>query len=322
LDINGKEYCTSLPVVGTDPANPAGNEQGFLVKVTECVDHKMQGNKVRLEKGDVVTLTQHYDVDPASQRQFPMPGGKHGGIMALFFTMMDCDAGTFAEVYVKRNDTCVPTPAKKCKGKDCPHYDTLEACQADGELSEEEAAPVPESQELAVMEPEDPEDPDGIIGTMNLLWRDCGGADKWVNFTGLNTDKLKLGRKTKIHALGQLTREIPSTANLTVKFASGALGLTLGTIEANACDKKHGFWTLIHNIHLEYHPLSCPMQPGDFDGQLDVYVSPLIPKLAGHTTTTLVAHTEDEEIFCLEVVTTAGDTPNGPKIPEVPAIVV
>jgi hypothetical protein len=198
----------------------------------------------------------------------------------------------------------------------------LEACQADGALAEEEEVEAePVSQALVVPEPEepeDPEDPEGILPTMNLLWRDCGGADKWVNFTGLDQKKLKLGRKTKIQALGKLNREI-TNANLTVKFASGALGLTLGSLDDEACEKKHGFWTLIHNIHLEYHPLGCPMSPGAFAGQLDVYVSPLIPKLIGHTTTTLVAHTAEEEIFCLEVITTAGDTPNGN---EIPAIVV
>lgn len=307
-------------MVGSDPTNPAGNEQGFLVKVTECVDHKVKGNKIRLNQGDVVTLTQHYDVDPTSTRHFPMPGGKHGGIMALFFVMMDCDAGTFAEVYVKRSGVCVPTPAKKCHGKSCAHYETLADCLADVE----EVKAVEESQALTVAS--DPEEPGSDLPlpfqNLNILWRDCGGPDKWVSFSGLDQDKLHLGRKTKITAAGQLSREIPQGTNLTVKFANGALGLTLADFDDEACDKKHGVWTLIHNIHLEYHPLGCPMPAGDFEARMDVYVSPLIPKFVAHTTTTLVAHTADEEIFCLEVVTTAGDTPNGQEIPEIPAIVV
>merc|ERR1712139_294013 len=135
LEINGKEYCTSMPVVGTDPENPAGNEQGFLVKVTECVDHRQQGNKVRLEAGDVVTITQHYDVDPKSQRHFPMPGGKHGGIMALFFSVMDCDAGAWGEVYVRRNDTCVPVPSSK-RQRIGEHFDTIAQCEEGASPSE------------------------------------------------------------------------------------------------------------------------------------------------------------------------------------------
>merc|ERR1712196_476961 len=94
MSINGEEYCQSHPVVGDDPSNPAGNEQGFLVKVTECVDHQQLGNKIRLEKGDQLTVTAAYEVDPASKKGFPLPGGKHGGIMGLFFSLMHCDDGT------------------------------------------------------------------------------------------------------------------------------------------------------------------------------------------------------------------------------------
>jgi hypothetical protein len=312
MAINGEDYCYSLPGVGTDPTNPIGNEQGFLVKVTECVDHKIKGNKVRLNKGDVVTLTQHYDVDPASQRQAPFPGGKHGGVMALFFAMMDCDPGTFDEIYVKRNDTCVPTPSSK-KKRVGDHYDTLEECQA-GVLAKEEET-VEESQALVVVD-SDPEEPELPFKGMNLLWRDCGGPNKAVNITGLDKKKLHIGRKNKISMSGQLSRPI-TKANVTLKFASGALGLTLGDTDGEACSNSGGGWTLVHNIHLKWHPLGCPLQPGDFSGRLDVYVSPLIPKLIGHTTTTLVAHDGDDQLFCLEVVTTNGDTPNGNQIPEI-----
>lgn len=78
-------------------------------KFTECVNKDKLGNNVRLERGDVVKLESWYDVDPDSTVTLPLPGGKHGGVMDLFFTFMDCDPGTFGEIYVCRQETCQAT---------------------------------------------------------------------------------------------------------------------------------------------------------------------------------------------------------------------
>jgi hypothetical protein len=302
MAINGAEYCTSLPVVGTDPTNPPGNEQGYLVGVTQCVDHRMQGNKVRLEAGDKITLTAQYDVDPKSQRHFPMPGGKHGGIMALFFAFMDCDAGTWGEIYVRRNDTCVPVPGQK-RDRVGEHFDTKAQCEEGAKLSELDA--VQESQEIVVDSVAEPES-----GEMNLLWRDCGSSGKVVNFTAITPSTMKIGSKTRIQASGQLSHDI-TAANLTVKLTSGLAGLTLASFDDEVCSESHGVWTLEDQIHLQWNPLGCPLAPGNFSGEFDFWVSPLIPTAIAHTTTTLVAHSEGEELYCLEIVTTTGDTPNG-----------
>jgi hypothetical protein len=306
LALNGKEICTSLPVVGTDPANLPGNEQGFLVKVTECIDHRLLGNKLRLEKGDTMTLTQTYDVDPESQAFYPMPGGKHGGIMALFFAMIDCDEGSWGEIYVRRNDTCVPVPSSK-RQRVGEHFDTKAQCEEGAEPSEDVEA-VQESQ--AFVADSSVAVPDPSLGKMNLQWRDCGLSSKLVNFTALTPSKLHIGRKNRIQASGQLSRTI-TAANLTLKMASGIAGLTLASFDAEACSESHGVWTLVDQIHIQWQPLGCPLAPGDFSGEFDIYVSPLIPTAIAHTTTTLVAHDGDEELYCLEVVTTTGDSPFG-----------
>lgn len=47
-------------------------------------------NPIYLKKGDVVRVDALYDVDPASTATLPIPGGKHGGVMGLFFFMSDC----------------------------------------------------------------------------------------------------------------------------------------------------------------------------------------------------------------------------------------
>merc|ERR1712232_855605 len=101
--------------------------KGYVVAFSECVAPQL-GNQIRLNKGDILTITAFYDVNAKSTMNLPLPGGKHGGIMALQFFNMDCDPGTFGEIYVCRNSACVPTYKGK-KGTD-EHWETLEECQA------------------------------------------------------------------------------------------------------------------------------------------------------------------------------------------------
>jgi len=128
MTINGVEHCTSYQIHGTDPANPPGNEKGFVVKFTNCVDKDTLGNHVRLNKGDKVNIRAHYDVDVNSEATLPLPGGKHGGVMDLFFTFMDCDPGTYGEVYVCKQSTCVPTFDGHAPAKEI--FKTIGDCQA------------------------------------------------------------------------------------------------------------------------------------------------------------------------------------------------
>lgn len=61
--VNGKEVCTSKAIYGTDPNNTPGNELGYVVNFTRCIDKDNLHNEVRLNKGDVVTINSLYDVD-------------------------------------------------------------------------------------------------------------------------------------------------------------------------------------------------------------------------------------------------------------------
>ena len=81
LSLNGKPVCTSSAIYGTDPANPPGNEKGYIVNFTRCIDQDHLGNSLRLEKGDVLSIEALYDVAAGSARAAPLPGGKHGGVM-------------------------------------------------------------------------------------------------------------------------------------------------------------------------------------------------------------------------------------------------
>merc|ERR1711865_1190876 len=129
---------------------------------------------------------------------------------------------------------------------------------------------------------------------------DCGGSSKLVNFTAVTPSKLQIGQKTRIQASGQLSRDV-TAANITMRFASGFVGLTLASFDDEACSESHGAWTLLDQIHLQWKPLGCPLAPGDFSGEFDVWVSPLIPTSIAETTLTLVAHSGDKEIYCLEM---------------------
>jgi hypothetical protein len=112
MKIDGVPYCQTTPVYGTDANNTPGNEKGFVVKFDPCVDSKKKGNAIHLKKGQRIDLDAVYDVDPQSTRSKPFPGGKHGGVMALFFAMIDCDDGAKAEEFVCREKQCVLVPSK------------------------------------------------------------------------------------------------------------------------------------------------------------------------------------------------------------------
>jgi len=116
MKIDGVPHCQTTPVMGTDPNNTPGNEKGFAVKFIPCVDTKKdtdyKGNAVHLKKGQRIDLDTVYDVDPQSTRSLPFPGGKHGGVMGLYFAMMDCDAGLSSEEFVCRENQCVLVPSR------------------------------------------------------------------------------------------------------------------------------------------------------------------------------------------------------------------
>jgi hypothetical protein len=136
MAINGQEVCTSSAIYGTDPKNAPGNEMGYVVNNTRCIDHDNLHNSVVLKKGDELTVTVNYDVNPASTRSHPMPGGKHGGVMGLFFYTIECDDGTFNEEYACRQGQCVAVPAgsetelKKPKGEYATRGECEQHCAA------------------------------------------------------------------------------------------------------------------------------------------------------------------------------------------------
>jgi hypothetical protein len=124
LHHNGRPVCMSNPVYGDDPNNPPGNELGYVVDFSYCIDAQVPADAIRLEKGDSLTLTTNYDVDEESTRGYPFPGGKHGGVMGLFFYQIDCDDDAVAAGFACRQGDCISVP----KGKNTSEFDTLGDC--------------------------------------------------------------------------------------------------------------------------------------------------------------------------------------------------
>jgi len=265
-----------------------------------CVDYRKTGKKLRLNKGDVVMATAHYDVDPTSTRYFPAPGGKHGGIMGLWFSVVECDPGTWGEVYVRRNDTCIGTPRSKSH-RVGTFYDTKALCEAQTDPQNSQ-----ESSTLEIAPPEEQpssEEADPQFGRVDLVWRDCGTSSKWTTITSVTPESMTIGGYNNLKAFGDLSRDIEA-ANVTVKMSSGAVGFTLMDFSGDACNGKTGQWTLLDQIHLEWHPLKCPIRAGGgFSAELRLFVDPIVPRAIAHTTTTVVVHSHGEEVGCVEVVT-------------------
>jgi len=303
IDVNGERKCDVHPIIGTDPNNTAGNEQGYLVGLTMCVDYRNTGEKLRLNKGDQFTATAYYDVDVASTKYFPEPGGKHGGIMGLFFAVNDCDEGTWNEVYVRRNGTCVPSPRSK-SDRIGTFYNDRASCAAQTDPQS------PAIQQIVHAQVEDKAESSAEVGEgeVDMVWRDCGSSSKLANITGFTPKSMTIGGSNTIKASGVLSRDVQA-ATFSLKMASGAAGLTLLDFGGDACGRKVGKWTLVDQIHLKWLPMKCPVKAGDFAASLELYINPRVPRKYAHTTTTILVHDQDgEEIACAEVVTGSAPT--------------
>jgi len=268
------------------------------VGLTMCVDYRATGKKLRLNEGDKMTATLYYDVDEHSTKYFPAPGGKHGGIMGLFFSVIDCDEGTWNEVYVRRNDTCVPAPRLK-SNKIGTFYNNRSSCEAQ---TDPQSPSIPQIAP-PVEEDEQEEQPMVTGGKVDLIWKDCGSSAKLANITGFTPGSMGIGMYNTLKASGTLSRDVEK-ATFSLKMSSGGFGLTLMELAGDACSGKVGKWTLAKQIHLSWLPMKCPVKAGDFLAQLRLFVDPAVPVFIAHTTTTVLVYDQDgAEVACAEVVT-------------------
>jgi len=291
--VNGEQVCEIYPHIGKDLNNTAGDEAGYLVGMSMCVDYRETGKKLRLNKGDILTATATYDVDQGSTRYFPSPGGKHGGIMGLFFSMMECDEGTWNEIYVRRGVSCVGTPRSKSSVVGT-FYNDRASCEAQTN---------PQSPAiLKIAPPVVVEETLPQFGKLQLILRDCGSESKLSNMTGVTPAVFGIGGYTDIKVTGTISREV-TTATYQLKMSSGAAGLTLLDFGGDV-SQGLGKWTLKDQIHMEWLPMKTPIKAGAWATKLRLFVDPAVPVAFGHTTTTVIVRDQDGlEIACAEVAT-------------------
>jgi len=287
------------------------------VKFSQCVDNRTLRNAVRLNKGDLVTVTSLYDVDPRSIRNLPFKGGKHGGTMSLFFVLMDCDPGTFGEKYVCRNASCIPVPSHKGK------YDTLPQCEeacgseevttggSHGKAArrfevepQSQTLHVPISDKVETIAPKvgnevvSPE-----IGRLSVTWKDCGDSQTHAKITAVHPDIVKLGSITTLEGYGFLDKAFQS-GNFSIKMVAGILGITLVDVSSDMCQVQKPVSTLLDLIHISWDGLECPLKAGNQSLKMRLRLNELLPPQIAQTTTTVLARSATgEKIFCLEVFT-------------------
>lgn len=78
LLVNDEVACVSIPRYGTEPKTP-GNEKGFIVEFSTC------RTKFVIKAGDRIGVRAVYYVGHNDTTGSGVPGGSHGGVMALFY---------------------------------------------------------------------------------------------------------------------------------------------------------------------------------------------------------------------------------------------
>lgn len=289
--VNGKHYCSSFPTIGTDPDNTPGNEKGYVTGFTKCIDQDNFGNQVRLNEGDVVTLEALYDVDETSERNFPFPGGKHGGIMGLYFMAMDCDDGKWPYQYHCAEDQCV-----KVRGAE---FETLEDCQSS--CGSGVGASVDAANDVSA-------DVDsGIFEQMKITkWEDCGdyAGGALAKITALDKDAIRLGINTPITGTGYVDQEITGgTFNILMQLPNIPILPLALEYTGDLCERKE-----IHIIagkgigKLVWDGISCPMKPGNFSNTLEVNLAAYLPP--GLVESNIVINAADQDgnqVICLNL---------------------
>ncbi len=83
LSVNGKRLCTSYPTYGTEDG-VAGNERGYLVAMSPCVDMSSGQPYLVLKKGDTATVDAYYYAGSDDPRLL-YSDGTHLNVMAYMY---------------------------------------------------------------------------------------------------------------------------------------------------------------------------------------------------------------------------------------------
>jgi len=306
--VNGKKHCENVPTVGTDLNNTPGNEAGFLVKMSECVNEDKYGNGIRINKGDVVKVEALYDVDPSSTTYAPFPGGKHGGIMALFFSVIHCDPGTWNERYVCRNRQCIGVGKRKHLDKSEPQWNTIEdcskACSSESPNFMQRPIAMYEDKDFVAPPPAQVSSTAQDFGKIYISSRNCAHGQFLAPVKPVGSPSFRLFGKHKIEATFVSPIDVDG-GEIIFKTDAGIAGLTLVDMTTDACASKQTR-TLFGLLTFGWNGATCPIAAGtNVTISANIEISSAIPLVAAETTTTVVWMTsKGETLLCYEVEST------------------
>jgi len=82
--VNDEFVCASYPRYGQTP-DKAGDELGFVVEMSTCLDKDGPAGSYSVKKGDQVRIDSWYWVGSNDTRIYPHPGGTHLNVMAYMY---------------------------------------------------------------------------------------------------------------------------------------------------------------------------------------------------------------------------------------------
>jgi len=229
--------------------------------------------------------------------------------MALFFSIIHCDPGTWGERYVCREKQCFGVG----KGKHLPIWErqwkTIEDCSKEcGEDSPKFlSAPVDR------YEDENPVPPpanvsSGAEGTdkIYITIRNCNNGPVLAKVEEWGpSSSFRLFGRHEVKTTLAVPKDIEG-GQIIYKTEAGIAGLTLVDMTTDACQSK-GVKTVFGSMTFGWEAPKCPLKAGTnvtMTGTINV--SPVIPMLAAETTTTIVWITPQNETLACATIESTG----------------
>jgi hypothetical protein len=232
--------------------------------------------------------------------------------MALFFSVIHCDHGTWNERYVCRNQQCFGVGKKKHLDASEPQWNTFDDCSKECSSSSPTflQTPVTRYQQPAAIAP--PATPPAKVssgsegaGKLYISTRDCGDGHALTSVKPSGSPTFRAFGWHKIGGTFVAPKNITGS-ELIFKTDAGIAGLTLVDLKTDPCGKSKKVSTLFGLLTFGWNGAKCPIAAGTNTSiSTEIAISPLIPLVAAETTTTIVWKTQEgETLFCYEVETT------------------
>jgi hypothetical protein len=126
LFVNDKLVCASYPSYGTEPG-VAGNEKGYLVKMSQCVNQTNYPDGLKLTKGDKIRLDSWYYVG-SDDKRIGYSDGTHLNVMGYMYTAFVQDTSNTRGNCCWGKDGVAPSSCASANDATCPVTMGTEPC--------------------------------------------------------------------------------------------------------------------------------------------------------------------------------------------------